>query len=61
MVGKQGKISSLLISLDVIGFFIILAGSGLIRYAKDETVSILGGFVLAGGVALLSITRLINK
>lgn len=61
MNGKQGKINALILSLDVIGFVLLLLGAGLIRYTKDEVTSILGGFVLAGGVTLLSLTRLIGK
>ena len=61
MKGKQGKINTLILSLDVIGFALLLLGAGLIRYTKDEVTSILGGFVLAGGVTLLSLTRLIGK
>ena len=60
-IGKKGKINILILSLDIIGFFLLLVGAGMIRYAKDELISILGGFVMAGGVTLLSITRLIAK
>ncbi len=58
-IGKKANI--LIVSLDVIGFALLLLGAVLIRYAKDEITSILGGFVLAGGVTLLSLTRLISK
>ena len=58
---KKGKVKTLIVSLDVIGFFLLLVGAAMIRYAKDEIVSILGGFVMAGGVTLLSLTRLILK
>lgn len=58
---RQGRINTLILSLDVIGFALLLLGAGLIRYTKDEVTSILGGFVLAGGVTLLSLTRLIGK
>ncbi len=61
MPGKQGKTSVLLLTLDVIGFALVFVGVGLIRFVKDEIAAILGGFVLAGGVALLSVTRLIPK
>ena len=61
MANNRGKISIVIFALDVIGFILILSGAGLIRFSKDEVISILGGFVLAGGVALLSITRLIQK
>ncbi len=52
--------SKLLFALDVIGFILVLVGAGLVRYSRDEVTSILGGFVIAGGVTLLSITRLIK-
>lgn len=60
MMNKTGKASALLLSLDVIGFALVFMGVGLIRFAKEEVLAALGGFVLAGGVALLSITRLIK-
>ena len=60
-LNKSGKIASVVLSLNVIGFALVLLGAGLIRFARDEIFSILGGFVMAGGVAVLSITRLIQK
>lgn len=60
-LGKQGKLSSLIVVLDIIGFVLVLSGAGLIRYAKEEVISILGGFIIAGGVTLLSVTRLIKQ
>lgn len=32
----------------------------LVRYSKDEVVSILGGLVMAAGVTTLSISRLVK-
>ncbi|MBI2146168.1 hypothetical protein HYU22_02415 [Candidatus Woesearchaeota archaeon] len=58
---KTGKIPPLALSLDIIGFALVFLGAALIRFARDEIFSILGGFVMAGGVAVLSITRLIQK
>jgi len=58
---NKGKANSLLISLDIIGFVIIFIGAALIRYSSNEVYSILGGFVMAGGVAVLSLSRLIPK
>ena len=60
-MAKEGRLNTLVISLDVIGFALIFLGGALIRFSKDEVYSVLGGFVLAGGVAVLSITRLISK
>ena len=57
---KQAASRNLIVALDIIGFALILVGAGLVRYAKEEVTSILGGFVLAGGVTVLSITRLIQ-
>ena len=54
---KQGKIDPVLLSLDIIGFVLIIIGGLLIRYAQQESFSILGGLVMAVGVAILSITR----
>ena len=61
MANKKGKLNVLLLSLDIIGFAILLIGAALIRFSKDEITSIIGGFVLVGAVAILSITRLIKK
>lgn len=58
---KKGKINVLVLSLDVIGFAILFVGAGLVRYSTSEIISILGGFVLAGGVTLLTLARLIPK
>ncbi|MBS3124501.1 hypothetical protein J4437_07795 [Candidatus Woesearchaeota archaeon] len=60
-INKRGKILPLVLSMDIIGFALVILGAAMIRLAKDEIFSILGGFVMAGGVALLSITRLIQK
>ena len=57
-MSKRGN--TLLIALDIIGFALIFVGAWLIRYSNDIN-SIIGGFVMAGGVAILSITRLIPK
>ena len=55
------KGSALLIGLDVIGFALLIVGGVLIRFSGSDVYSIIGGFVLAGGVAVLSLTRLIPK
>lgn len=55
------KVTSLIIALDIVGFALVFIGAALIRYAKEETIAVIGGFVLAGGVTVLSLTRLINK
>lgn len=60
-IGKKGKLNVLLLSLDIIGFCLLIVGAGLLRFAKDEIIAVLGGFVLAGGVTVLSLTRLIHK
>ncbi len=57
----KGKFNSLLIALDIVGFVLIFVGAGLIRYSVNDINSILGGFVIAAGVTLLSLTRLIPK
>jgi len=56
---KKG--TSLIIALDIVGFALVFTGAALIRYAKEETIAVIGGFVLAGGVTVLSLTRLIHK
>jgi len=47
--------------LDLLGFALLIVGGGLIRYAKDELISIFGGIVIAIGVGLLSFSRYIIK
>ena len=58
---NKKALSPIVIAMDVIGFALILLGAGMIRFAKDEILAILGGFVLAGGVAVLGITRFLSK
>ena len=58
---NKGKIDPLLIGLDILGFSLIFVGAALIRYSKDEVLSIIGGFVLAGGVTALTLTRFLGK
>lgn len=47
--------------LDLLGFALVVVGGGLIRYAKEELISIFGGVVIAIGVGLLSFSRYIGK
>lgn len=47
--------------LDLLGFALLIVGGGLIRYAKDELISVFGGVVIAIGVGLLSFSRYIIK
>lgn len=57
---KEGKFNAVVL-LDVVGFALLFVGAALIRFSKDEIVSILGGFVLAGAVTVLTLTRLIVR
>ena len=59
-IGKQARTHNLVVVLDVIGFSLLILGAAMIRFAREELFAILGGFVLAGGVAVLSATRLIK-
>lgn len=59
-MSKVGKVNTLLIGMDVIGFSIMLTGAALIRFSKDEVLAIIGGFVLSGGIAVLSLTRYLS-
>ena len=34
---------------------LLLVGAGLVRYANSEIISLLGGFVMAGAVTILSL------
>ena len=58
-MSKKG--TSLIIALDIVGFALVFIGAALSRYAKEEAIAVIGGFVLAGGVTVLSLTRLIHK
>ena len=59
-IGKQARTHNLVVVLDVIGFSLLILGAAMIRFAREELFAILGGFFLAGGVAVLSATRLIK-
>ena len=63
VIAKKGKIgsSTLIVSMDIIGFALIFVGAAMVRLSKEEVMAIAGGFVLAGGVAVLSITRYLSK
>ena len=58
---KKAEAKTLIIAMDIVGFVLLLTGGVLIGFAKDEVSSIIGGFVLAGAVTILSLTRLLNK
>ncbi|MBI2669097.1 hypothetical protein HYX14_04615 [Candidatus Woesearchaeota archaeon] len=59
-MNKKGAIN-LAVILDLLGFALLIVGGGMIRYAKDELISIFGGVVIAIGVGLLSFSRYITK
>ncbi len=59
-LGKQARTNSLIIVLDVVGFSLLILGAAMVRFAREELFAILGGFVLAGGVTVLSATRLVK-
>ena len=61
MQQSKGKADALILSMDIIGFVMIGVGAWIVRFAKEEVLGVVGGFVMAGGVALLSITRLVRK
>ena len=58
--GRSGP-GTLIISMDIIGFALIFVGAAMVRLSKEEVMAIAGGFVLAGGVAVLSITRYLSR
>jgi len=60
-MAKKGKINSLIMGFDILGFATIFLGSVLIRFSKDEVTPIIGGLVMAIGVAVLGVSRLIPK
>ncbi|HLD15413.1 MAG TPA: hypothetical protein VJB94_02440 [Candidatus Nanoarchaeia archaeon] len=55
------KSNTLVLALDIIGFVLLFIGAALIRFAKDEVISITGGFVLAAAVTILTLTRVVTK
>ncbi|MBI4448958.1 hypothetical protein HY641_02950 [Candidatus Woesearchaeota archaeon] len=57
---KQDNLN-FIIAMDIIGFALLFVGAGLIRYSKDEVISIIGGFVLAGAVTVLTLTRWLSQ
>ncbi len=57
---KKGAMN-LAVILDLLGFALLIVGGGMIRYAKDELISIFGGVIIAIGVGLLSFSRYIIK
>ncbi len=59
-MNKKGVIN-LGVILDLLGFALLIVGGGMIRYTKDELISIFGGIVIAIGVGLLSFSRYITK
>lgn len=59
-MNKKGTLH-LPVILDLLGFALLVVGGGMIRYAKDEFISIFGGIVIAIGVGLLSFSRYIIK
>jgi len=60
-MNKKSQFNTATIALDIVGFVLFFVGGALIRFSKDEITAIIGGFVVAGSVAILSITRLIQK
>ena len=54
---KKARIDPVVMVLDVVGFILIVLGGVVIRYAREEPLSILGGLVMAVGVTVLSVTR----
>jgi len=47
--------------LNILGFALLIVGGVIIRFAKDEIFSILGGIVIAIAVGLISISRYMAK
>jgi len=48
-------------AFDIIAFILLIVGGGLVRYAPSEIISVLGGFVMAGAVTILSLSRYLGK
>lgn len=60
-MSKKGKYQALIFGLDVIGFVLILLGAAMLRFAKNEVLSILSSLIVAIGLAILGLTRIIPK
>ena len=54
---KKGKINTVKLTLDILGFGLIIGGSILVRYSSAEQVSIVGGILVSVGVGLLALAR----
>ena len=54
---KKGKVNTAQLTLDVLGFALIVGGSILVRYSLAEQVSIVGGILVSIGVGLLALAR----
>ena len=54
---KKGKINTVKVTLDVLGFGLIFGGSILVRYSAAEQISIVGGILVSIGVGLLALAR----
>ncbi|MBI4142132.1 hypothetical protein HY484_04355 [Candidatus Woesearchaeota archaeon] len=58
-MNKKGKINAVKVTLDVLGFALVLGGSILVRYPAAEQMSIVGGILVSIGVGLLALSRTI--
>lgn len=43
--------------MDIVGFALLILGGIMLRYGKDEFTAISGGFVIAGGMTIISLSR----
>lgn len=56
-LGRKGNINTARLTLDVLGFGLVLGGSLLVRYSAAEQVSIVGGILVSIGIGLLALAR----
>lgn len=58
---KKGEFSPLIVTIDIIGFLVVVVGAGIVRFAKDDIFGIVGGLVVGLGLAILGISRVVAK
>ena len=59
-MNQKGHFNIIKLTLDLSGFAITIGGALIARFAKDEYLPIIGGIMVAVGMALLGVSRLVK-
>lgn len=59
-MSKKGHFNVVKLTLDISGFTITIGGALIARFSKDEYLPIIGGIMVAVGMALLGVSRLVK-